>query len=338
MIKEAIKTVIEKEDLPFETARQAMSEIMQGQATNAQIAAFLTALRMKGETIDEITACAAVMRERCTKLLHDGDVLEIVGTGGDEAYTFNISTVSAFVVSAAGVLVAKHGNRSVSSKCGAADFLEALGARLDLTAEQSAQVLKTCGMCFMFAPNYHSSMKYAAPVRREMGARTIFNILGPMANPAGATIQLLGVYDRDLVEPLARVLKNLGVRRAMVVYGNDGLDEISLGAETTVCEVSGGEIKSYTLDPRDFGFEFCESADLVGGGPSENAEIALKILRGEKGPKRDVVLLNAAACLYMAGKADGIGEGISLAAEMIDGGKAYEKMEAFVKATNEVQP
>ncbi|MCX7614569.1 MAG: anthranilate phosphoribosyltransferase, partial [Clostridiales bacterium] len=236
MIKEAIKTVIEKKDLPFDTAKQAMNEIMQGQATNAQIAAFLTALRMKGETIDEITACATVMRDRCTKLVTEGDVLEIVGTGGDEAYTFNISTVSAFVISAAGVPVAKHGNRSVSSKCGAADFLESLGAKLDLSAEQSGIILKETGMCFMFAPVYHSSMKYASPVRKEMGARTIFNILGPMANPAGASIELLGVYDKDLVEPLAKVLKNLGVKRAMVVYGNDGLDEISLSDTTTVCD------------------------------------------------------------------------------------------------------
>ena len=335
MIKEAIRTVIEKEDLPFETAREAMDEIMQGRATNAQIAAFLTALRMKGETIEEITACATVMRDRCTKLVSDGDVLEIVGTGGDEAFTFNISTVTAFVVSAAGVPVAKHGNRSVSSKCGAADFLEALGAKLDLTAGQSEKVLKKVGMCFMFAPVYHSSMKYAAPVRKEMGARTIFNILGPIANPANASIQLLGVYDKKLVEPLANVLKNLNVTRAMVVFGDDGLDEISLSATTTVCEVKGGKLKSYSLDPREYGFSLCNRDDLVGGGPLENKEIALDILRGEKGPKRDIVLLNCAACLYLAGKAEGIKDGIKIAADLIDSGKALEKMEAFVKATNE---
>jgi len=336
MIKDAIHTMIEKKDLSFETARQVMDEIMQGQATNAQIAAFLTALRMKGETIDEITACATVMRERGVKLRHSQDVLEIVGTGGDEAYTFNISTVSAFVVAAAGVPVAKHGNRSVSSKCGAADLLEELGVRLDLSAQQSEQVLKQTGMCFMFAPTYHSSMKYAAPVRKEMGTRTIFNILGPMANPARATLQLLGVYDKNLVEPLAQVLSNLGVKRAMVVYGDDGLDEISLSATTTVCEVNHGELNNSVLDPREFGFALCTPDDLVGGDAVLNAKIARSILHGEKGPKRDIVLLNAAACLYLAGKVDKMADGITLAAELIDSGKAYEKMEQFIKSTNEV--
>lgn len=336
MIKEAIHSVIEGKNLSFEKTKQVMDEIMRGQATNAQIAAFLTALRMKGETIDEITACATVMRERGIKLQHTEDVLEIVGTGGDEAYTFNISTVSAFVIAAAGVPVAKHGNRSVSSKCGAADLLEKLGVRLDLTAEQSEQVLKKTGMCFMFAPTYHASMKYAAPVRKEMGTRTIFNILGPMANPASASIQLLGVYDKNLVEPLAQVLSNLGVKRAMVVYGNDGLDEISLSATTTVCEVNCGEFSSYVLNPSELGFALCAPNDLVGGDAMENAKIACSILQGEKGPKRDIVLLNAAACLYLAGKVDKMADGIMLAAEMIDGGKAYEKMEMFVKSTNEV--
>ncbi|PKO05294.1 MAG: anthranilate phosphoribosyltransferase [Chloroflexi bacterium HGW-Chloroflexi-3] len=336
MIREAIHRVIEREDLSFETTRLVMDEIMQGLATNAQIAAFLTALRMKGETIDEITACANVMRERCTKLPHTGDVLEIVGTGGDESYTFNISTVAAFVIAAAGVPVAKHGNRSVSSKCGAADLLEALGVRLDLTAQQSGQVLEQAGMCFMFAPVYHASMKYAAPVRKEMGTRTIFNILGPMANPASATIQLLGVYDEKLVVPLAQVLLNLGVKRAMVVHGNDGLDEISLITTTTVCEVNGGQLSEFTLDPREFGFTLCTPDELVGGDAEENAAIAQSILQGEKGPKRDVVLLNAAACLYMAGKADQLSSGVALAADIIDRGKAYEQMEAFVRATKEV--
>ncbi|TJX15876.1 anthranilate phosphoribosyltransferase [Tissierella creatinini] len=336
MIKEAIKTAIEGKSLSFETARQAMDEIMQGQATNAQIAAFLTALRMKGETIDEITGCATSMREQSTKLLHDENLLEIVGTGGDQAYTFNISTVSAFVVAAAGVLVAKHGNRSVSSKCGAADFLEALGAKLNPTAEDDSRVLANCGMCFMFAPVYHSSMKYAAPVRKEMGARTIFNILGPLSNPANAKIQLLGVYDKKLVLTLARVLSNLGVKRAMVVCGDDGLDEISLSATTTVCELNKGELKSYTLDPREYGFTFYKPSAFTGGIPSENKDIALEILKGEKGPKRDIVLLNSAACLYLAGKAETIGDGILLAAEIIDSGKAYAMMESFIRATNEV--
>lgn len=335
MIKEAIQTAITGDDLPFETAQQAMSEIMLGQATPAQIAAFLTALRMKGESIDEITACASVMRKYCTKLPCGMETLDIVGTGGDGAYTFNISTVAAFVVAAAGVPVAKHGNRSVSSKCGAADLLEQLGARLDLTAERNAQVLSQTGMCFMFAPGYHASMKYAAPVRREMGTRTLFNILGPLANPAGAALQLLGVYSKNLVEPLAQVLANLGVRRAMVVYGNDGLDEISLSATTQVCEVNGPMLSSYVLDPSDHGLSLCKPGDLVGGDAVENAAIARAVLTGEKGPKRDVVLLNAAACLYLADKAERIADGIGLAAGIIDSGAAYGQMQAFIKATNE---
>jgi len=335
MIKEAIHRAVLGEDLSFETAKQAMDEIMQGQATNAQIAAFLTALRMKGETVEEITACATVMRQHGQKLVHDKEVLEIVGTGGDEAYTFNISTVSAFVIAAAGVPVAKHGNRSVSSKCGSADLLDALGIKLDLTAEQNACVLEETGMCFMFAPVYHTAMKYAGPVRKEMGVRTIFNILGPMANPAGASIQLMGVYDKKLVNPLAQVLSNLGVKRGMVVCGNDGLDEISLSNTTTVCEVHDGELCTYTLDPREFGLEFCIPDDLVGGDVAKNAEIALTILQGDRGPKRDIVLLNASVCLYMAKKADTISDGITLAAEMIDSGKAYRKMEALARATKE---
>lgn len=335
MINQALKEAVEGKDLSFETAKQAMTQIMNGQATNAQIASFLTALRMKGESINEITACAAVMRECSTKLIHDKEVVEIVGTGGDEAYTFNISTIVAFVIAATGVPVAKHGNRSVSSKCGAADFLEALGAKINLTAQQSARMLNQTDICFMFAPVYHSSMKYAAPVRKEMGMRTIFNILGPMANPADAKIQLLGVYDKSLVEPLAQVLSNLGVKRAMVVYGNDGLDEISMSDTTTVCEVNQGKLTTYILDPRDYGFELCQSSELVGGDPFQNVKIAHSVLTGEKGAKRDIVLLNAAACLYMAGKAKSIAEGIALAAKTIDSGKAYEKMQAFIKATNE---
>jgi anthranilate phosphoribosyltransferase len=335
MIQEAIRQAIDKKDLSFEAANASMREIMQGEATPAQIAAFLTALRMKGESIDEITACASVMRECCTQLPHDMEVLEIVGTGGDEAYTFNISTVSAFVIAAAGVPVAKHGNRSVSSKCGAADLFEALGARLDLTAEQSAKILADIGLCFMFAPGYHASMKHAAPVRREMGTRTIFNILGPLSNPAAATIQLLGVYDEKLIDPLANTLKNLGVKRAMVVHGNDGLDEISLTATTQVCEVNGDTFTHYELDPRDYGFNLCKPEDLVGGDASQNADITRAILSGNKGPKRDVILLNAGACLYMAGKADSFADGIKLAAQTIDSGEAIKKMEAFVRATNE---
>lgn len=335
MIQEAIKVAIEKKDLPYETARQAMLEIMQGEATQAQIAAFLTALRMKGESIDEITGCAAAMRECCTKLPHDMEVLDIVGTGGDEAFTFNISTVSAFVIAAAGVPVAKHGNRSVSSKCGAADLLESLGAVLTLSARQSAKVLQKTGMCFMFAPGYHTSMKYAAPVRREMGTRTIFNILGPLANPASASLQLLGVYDERLLLPLAQALLNLGVKRAMVVHGGDGLDEITLAATTQMVEVRDGELKSYELDPREYGFALCSPGELTGGDAAQNAEIAKSILRGGKGAKRDVVLLNSAACLTIAGKAETLADGIELAAAVIDSGAALEKMDKFIKATDE---
>ncbi len=335
MIQEAIRQAIDKKDLSYETAEESMREIMQGKATPAQIAAFLTALRMKGESIDEITACASVMRACCTHLPHDLEVLEIVGTGGDEAYTFNISTVSAFVIAAAGVPVAKHGNRSVSSKCGAADLFEALGARLDLSAEQSAKILADTNLCFMFAPGYHASMKYAAPVRREIGTRTIFNILGPLSNPAAATIQLLGVYDEKLINSLANTLKNLGVKRAMVVHGNDGLDEISLTATTQVCEIDGETLTHYELDPREYGFALCMPEDLVGGDAAMNADIARAILSGKKGPKRNVILLNAGACLYMAGKANSLADGIKLAAQTIDSGDAMKKLEAFVQATNE---
>lgn len=337
MIKEAIRQAMEQRELPFELAKAVMQEIMNGEATDAQMAAFLTALRLKGETIGEITACASVMREHCIPLAHDKEVLEIVGTGGDEAFTFNISSVAAFVIAAANVPIAKHGNRSVSSRCGAADFFEALGVKLDLTAEQSLRVLEQTGICFMFAPRYHLSMKYVASVRKEMGARTIFNILGPLSNPAGARLQLLGVYDKKLVRPLAQVLINLGVKRAMVVCGDDGLDEITLAATTTVCEVRDGMLSDYTLDPREYGLKFCDDCDLLGGEAQENAEIGRRILRGEKGPKRDIVLLNAGASLYLAGKAANIAEGIALAAQLIDSGEAQRKLLAFVRATNEVE-
>lgn len=336
MIGQAIGKLLDRKDLSLEEAKEVMDEIMLGKATNAQIASFLTAMRMKGETIEEITACAMIMRKLCTKLEHDRDVLEIVGTGGDGAYTFNISTVSAMVIAAAGVPVAKHGNRSVSSKCGSADVLEALGVKIDLDAKQSAEVLRKIGICFMFAPTYHASMKYAAPVRKELGVRTIFNILGPLANPAGANLQLLGVYDENLVEPLARTLSNLGVKRAMVVYGHDGLDEVTLCSSSTVCEVNGGKLNSFFLDPKQFGFSTCEPKDLIGGNPQENAQIARDILSGQKGPKRDIVLLNSAVCLYMAYNNITLRECVRLAAQTIDSGKAMQKLDDFIRLSNEV--
>lgn len=335
MIREAIHKLVNGEDLSLEMTKAVMEEIMTGNATPAQIASFITAMRMKGETIDEITACAMVMRKYGTKLKHEGDVMDIVGTGGDQAYTFNISTVSALVISAAGVPVAKHGNRSVSSKCGSADVLEALGVRIDIPVSRSEKILKEAGICFMFAPYYHSAMKHAAPVRKELGVRTIFNILGPLASPAEASMQLLGVYDENLVEPMARVLLNLGVKKAMVVHGHDGLDEISLTTKTTVCEVNDGRLNSFFLDPRQFGFEYCRPEDLTGGGPEENAEIALRILKGEKGPKRDIVLLNSAICLYMYYGNVTLRECVRVAAETIDSGKALEQLNRFVRLSNQ---
>ena len=334
MIQQAIYKALNRENLTLEETKAVMDEIMSGNATNAQIAGFITAIRMKGETIDEITACAMIMRQYGLKLKHTGDVLDIVGTGGDEAFTFNISTISSLVISAAGIPVAKHGNRSVSSKCGSADVLEALGVKIDIPVERSEEILKEIGICFLFAPLYHSSMKYAAPVRRELGVRTIFNILGPLSNPANANLQLLGVYDENLVEPMARVLANLGVKRAMVVHGHDGLDEVSLSAKTTVCEVNNGQVNSFFLDPHQFGFEYCRPEELVGGDPAHNAEIGMRILMGEQGPKRDIVLLNSAICLYMSYNNITLRECVKLAAETIDSGKAMEQLKSFIRLSN----
>jgi len=335
MINEAIVKLVKKEDIGYDTAKAVMEEIMSDRATQVQMSAYLTAMSLKGETIEEITASAAVMREHCVKLLHDMDVLEIVGTGGDCANTFNISTTSALVVAATGVPVAKHGNRAASSQCGAADVLEALGVNITLSPEKSAQLLKEIGICFLFAQNYHISMKYVAPVRRELGIRTIFNILGPLANPAGANMELMGVYEEALVAPLAKVLSNLGVNNAMVVYGQDGLDEISISAPTTVCEIKNGHLKSYVMVPEDFGIQRCAKADLVGGTPKENAAITRAILDGKKGPKRDAVLLNSAAALYVANTCQTIEDGIKIAGDVIDSGAAREKLEEFIRYSNE---
>ena len=335
MIKEAIVKLAEKENLSGSMAEQAMDEIMSGQATPVQMSAFLVALSMKGATIEEITACAKGMRNHCVKLLNDQDVLEIVGTGGDRANSFNISTISALVVSAAGAPVAKHGNRAATSKCGAADVLEALGVKIDLAPEKSAELLKRLNICFMFAQNYHLSMKYVAPVRRELPIPTVFNILGPLTNPAGASMQLMGVYEEGLVEPLARVLRNLGVTRAMVVFGQDGLDEISASSPTTVCEVREKEFASYVLTPEQFGMERCRKEELTGGTPEENAEIARRILNGEKGPKRNAVVLNSAAALHIT-KGISMEDAVVQVQELIDSGKAREQMEAFITLSNQI--
>lgn len=335
MIKEAILKVFRKENLSYQEAEAVMNEIMEGKATAVQMSSYLTALSMKGETVDEITASASAMRSHCVRLLHEMDVLEIVGTGGDGSNSFNISTTSALVISAAGVPVAKHGNRAASSKCGAADVLEALGVNIGVLPEVSTSLLERIGICFLFAQNYHIAMKYVAPVRKELGIRTIFNILGPLANPAGANMELMGVYDEALVEPLAQVLANLGVKRAMVVYGTDGLDEISMSAPTKVCEVRDGSFTSYTLTPEEFGFTRCPKEALAGGAPSENAVITREILGGAPGAKRDAVVFNSGAAIYLAGKADSIQEGIQVAKEMIDSGKALEQLELFARISNQ---
>lgn len=334
MIKDAIYKLVNNEDLSYEMAEQVMDEIMSGEASQIHMGAYLTGLRMKGETIREITASAASMRRHGTKLLHDMDVLEIVGTGGDESYSFNISTTAGIVVSAAGIPVAKHGNRSVSSRCGAADVLEELGVKITINPVQNAAVLKELGLCFMFAQTYHSAMKFVAPVRRELGIRTVFNILGPLANPAGANFELMGVYEEALVEPLAKVLLNLGVKRGIVVYGQDGIDEISLSAPTTCCEIRDGSLKSYILEPEDIGMKKCQKEDLVGGDAKENAAITRAILRGEEGPKRDAVILNAAACIYMVKDSITLSEAAEIAGELIDSGKAMEQLNKFITLTN----
>ncbi len=336
MIKEAIKEVVANQDLSFDEASQVMDEIMSGTATQAQAAAFLTALRVKGETIDEITACAGVMREKALHITPSTDVLDIVGTGGDGTGTFNISTTAAFVIAAAGIPVAKHGNRSMSSQSGSADCLEQLGININISPEKSAEVLKKTGMCFMFAQGYHSSMRYVGPVRKEIGIRNIFNILGPLTNPAGANLQVTGVYSEELVEPVAKVFSNLGVKRGFVFYGSDGMDEVTVTGATKVCEIDNGTFKTYQITPESAGLDTYPAEELLGGDGAENAEITRQILSGKlKGAKRDIVLINAALGIITGGKADTLQSGVKLAAELIDSGKAYEKMTEFIKATNE---
>ncbi len=332
MIKEAIIKLSKKQDLSYEEAEQVMNEIMEGQASDVQKSAYLTALSMKGENIDEITASAAGMRAHCIKLLHNMDVLEIVGTGGDGANSFNISTTSAMVIAAAGVPVAKHGNRAASSRSGAADVLEALGVQIDLPPKRSAELLHEIQICFLFAQNYHIAMKYVAPIRKELGIRTVFNILGPLSNPAGANMELMGVYEQELVEPLAQVMAKLGVVRGMVVYGQDKLDEISMSAPTSVCEIRDGWFQSYEITPEQFGYTRCAKTELTGGTPEENAEITKSILRGEeRGAKRCAGGLNAGAAIYIAGKARSMEEGVRMAERIIDDGRAMNKLEQFIR-------
>ena len=335
MIKEAIIKLSKKEDLTYNEAETVMNEIMDGAATPVQMASYLTALSMKGETIDEITASAAGMRAHCIKLLHDMNVLEIVGTGGDGANSFNISTTSSLVIAAGGVPVAKHGNRAASSKSGAADVLEALGVKITIPPEKSAEILKKINICFLFAQNYHIAMKYVAPIRKELGIRTVFNILGPLSNPAGANMELMGVFDQALVEPLAQVMMKLGVTRGMVVFGQDKLDEISMSAPTSVCEIKDGWFQSYEITPEQFGYTRCSKDELAGGTPAENAEITKAIVNGtEKGPKRQAVCMNAGAALYIAGKAETIEAGVRMAENLIDSGAAAAKLQKFIEETN----
>jgi len=335
MIKEAIISLSKKQDLSYETAEAVMNEIMTGEATPVQMSAYLTALSLKGETTDEITASAFGMRSHCVRLLHDVDALEIVGTGGDHANTFNISTTAAIITAAAGIPVAKHGNRSASSKCGSADVLETLGVNINITPEKSAELLKNIGICYMFAQNYHIAMKFVAPIRRELGIRTVFNIIGPLTNPAGAKMELMGVYEKELVEPLAQVLSNLGVKNAMVVHGEDGLDEISLSASTFICEVKNGWVKSYIITPEQFGFDRCKKEDLLGGTPPENAKILRALLNGEKGPKRNAAILNAAAAMFITGRYESIDDAVKTAKNVVDSGKALKKLDDFIRFSNE---
>ena len=337
MIKEAIVKIVNKGDLTYNEAYTVMNEIMSGETTPTQNAAFLAALSTKSakaETTDEIAGCAAAMRDHATKVDTGMDIFEIVGTGGDNAHSFNISTTSALVCAAGGMKVAKHGNRAASSQCGTADCLEALGVNIQQSPDRCVELLNEVGMCFFFAQKYHTSMKYVGAIRKELGFRTVFNILGPLTNPGSPTTQLLGVYDEYLVEPLAQVLINLGVKRGMVVYGQDKLDEISLSAPTTVCEMKDGWFKSYIITPEQFGLERCTKADLEGGTPQENADIVRAILSGEKGHKRNAVLMNAGAALYIGGKAETMKDGIRLAAELIDSGKVLETLNKLIEVSN----
>lgn len=341
MIKEAIVKIVNKGDLTYDEAYAVMNEIMSGETTPTQNAAFLAALSTKSaraETTDEIAGCAAAMRDHATRVKTDMELFEIVGTGGDNAQSFNISTTSALVAASGGMKVAKHGNRAASSRCGTADCLEALGVNIDQSPAKCRELLREVGICFFFAQKYHTSMKYVGAIRKELGFRTVFNILGPLTNPGTPSMQLLGVYDEYLTAPLAQVLINLGVKRGMVVYGQDKLDEISMSAPTTVCEIRDGWYRSSVITPEEFGFERCAREDLRGGTPEENAKITLDILKGAEGHKRNAVLMNAGAALYIGGKAESMKEGIVQAAELIDSGKALRTLERFIEVSSAPEP
>ncbi|MCD7846156.1 MAG: anthranilate phosphoribosyltransferase [Oscillospiraceae bacterium] len=337
MIKEAIEKIVNKGDLSYDEAYTVMSEIMGGETSQTQNAAFLAALSTKStkaETRDEIAGCAAAMRDRAIKVDAGMDIMEIVGTGGDGAHTFNVSTASALVAAAGGVKIGKHGNRAASSQCGAADCLEALGVNIQQEPETCVKLLNEVGMCFFFAQKYHTSMKYVGAIRKELGFRTVFNILGPLTNPGYPKLHLLGVYDEYLVQPLAQVLMSLGVERGMAVYGQDKMDEISASAPTTICEFKDGWYKTYTVAPEDFGLTRCQKSDLVGGTPAENAAIVRSVLGGEQGLRRNAVLLNAGAALYLADKAPTMADGVKLAGDVIDSGAALKTLEALIAVSN----
>lgn len=337
MINEAISKLVDGQDLTRAEMVAVMDEIMGGEADSIQTAGLLTALQIKGATIEEITASAISMRNHADVMDTNMDITEIVGTGGDKSNSFNISTTSAFVAAAAGVKVAKHGNRAASSKSGAADVLEKLGLNLILEKEKSLEMLEKLNFCFLFAVKYHAAMKYVAPVRKTLGIRTIFNILGPLTNPAKANMQVHGVYSKELVNPMSRVLSNIGVKRGMTVFGMDGLDEISASDKTYVCEFRDGWFKEYEIEPEDFGYKKCDKSELEGGTPEENAEITRNILNGTlRDGKRNAVCLNAGAAIYVAGKADSLAEGIKIAEETIDSGKAIERMNEIVAFSNQI--
>lgn len=334
MIREAIIQLSQKQDLSYDQACAVLDEIMSGSTTQVQTTAFLVALALKGETEDEISGCAAAMRDHALPVKPAFPVLEIVGTGGDRANSFNISSTASLVIAAAGMPVAKHGNRAASSKSGAADVLEALGVNIQQDPDKAMELLEKVGICFFFAQKYHTSMKYVGPIRKELGIRTVFNLLGPLTNPASPTYQVMGVYDEALLDPMADVLSKLGVQRGVVVYNRSRMDEFAPCAPNAVCEFYNGVKKTYVVAPEDLGFAACAKADLVGGTPEENAAITRAVLSGKPGPQRDTVLMNAGAALYVAGKAASIADGVALAAQTVDSGKAASLLDAYIAASN----